>query len=84
MHGVQTLILDNNAISDWRSLRPLYHMSNLRCLSLSGNHIERVPAEELSKGMLPTAAYNSALCITHTCLGHRANHASPGIIGTGN
>ena len=83
MHGVQTLILDDNAISDWRSLRPLYHMSNLKCLSLSDNCIESVPAEELSEGRLPTAAYKSALCITHTCFGCCAKHALPGIISTG-
>ena len=82
MHDVQTLVLDGNALSDWRSLRPLYHTSNLKCLSLSDNHIDSVPAEELSEGGFPTAAYNSALCITYTCLGNCAKHAPPGIIGT--
>jgi len=43
-------MLDDNDISDWRSLRPLYTLSSLRCLSLSDNSIERIPAEELSPG----------------------------------
>ena len=76
MHGVQTLVLDDNAISDWRSLRPLYHMSNLRCLSLSDNRINSVPADELSEGMHPIAAYDSALCITHTCFERCADGCS--------
>ena len=70
MYDVQTLVLDNNAISNWRSLRPLYHMANLKCLSLSDNCIKSIPAEELSEGMLPVAGYDCALCITCTCLGH--------------
>ena len=50
---MQTLVLDDNAISDWRALRPLYSLISLRCLSLSDNSIECIPSEELSGGMHP-------------------------------
>lgn len=48
---LQALTLDDNGISDWRSLRPLRHLTSLTCLSLSNNSLESIPAAELSEGM---------------------------------
>ena len=50
---LQALVLDDNKIAEWRSLRPLHALSSLSCLSLSDNCIAAIPAEELSKGTNP-------------------------------
>lgn len=47
---LQALVLDDNNVTDWQCLRPLYSLSSLTCLSLSDNRIARIPVAELSQG----------------------------------